>query len=620
MPLLPLNIPPGQYRNGTEYQSAGRWRDGNLIRFHEGSLRPIGGWRQRGSVDIDGVVRSMIAWEDNNNTRRIALGTHNKLFTMTAGNFVRDVTPTGFVAGRVDATLNTGFGAGPYGSEEYGLPRQDTVAILPATVWSLDNWGEFVVGCTPDDGKIYEWDLENTEGDQIVINGNFASGSSWTTGASWTIGSGVATFSGTATGDTLVQTYAASTFEIGKTYRLTFDFATTTGGDVSVTFVGAATLVDATYDVDGTYTIDFVADSTDGTLTFELGTVTGDTETFTIDNVSIKLQPIAYVIANAPVDNSALMVTEERFLFAFGAGGNPRKVQWSDREDNTTWTAAATNEAGDIELQTNGIILRGLRTRGQALILTDQDAHTATYQGPPFVYGFERVGTSCGLIAPNAAAAIDPGVFWMGQRAFFVYSGGAVQELPCEVSDYVFSDLNTDQRSKISVVVNSQWQEIWWFYPSGASKECDRYVAYDYSQNAWITGTLSRTAGVDQGVFARPMWIHPNGILYEHEIGFNYQGSTPFCESGPIALGAGDQVMSVRQLIPDERTLGDVTAIFKTRFYPIATERSYGPFNMANPTSVRFTGRQVRMRVQGNQPADWRVGIMRLDVVPGGLR
>jgi hypothetical protein len=78
--------------------------------------------------------------------------------------------------------------------------------------------------------------------------------------------------------------------------------------------------------------------------------------------------------------------------------------------------------------------------------------------------------------------------------------------------------------------------------------------------------------------------------------------------------------MSVRQLIPDERTLGDVTAIFKTRFYPIATERSYGPFNMANPTSVRFTGRQVRMRVQGNQPADWRVGIMRLDVVPGGLR
>jgi len=78
--------------------------------------------------------------------------------------------------------------------------------------------------------------------------------------------------------------------------------------------------------------------------------------------------------------------------------------------------------------------------------------------------------------------------------------------------------------------------------------------------------------------------------------------------------------MSVRQLIPDERTLGHVTAPFKTRFYPTATERSYGPFSMANPTSVRFTGRQVRMRVDGNSAADWRVGIMRLDAVPGGLR
>lgn len=620
MPLIPLNIPPGQYRNGTEYQSVGRWRDGNLIRFHEGSLRPVGGWRQRGSVDIAGVVRSMLAWEDNSNSRRIAFGTHDKLFAMNASNAVLDITPTGFSAGQVDSTISLGFGSGTYGTDLYGAPRQDSGSVLRATTWSLDNWGEYLVGCTADDGKLYEWDLTTTAGAEIVINGDFAAGTDWTTGASWTIGSGVATFSGTATGDTLVQTYAAATFVIGKTYRISFDFATTTAGDVSVTFAGATTLVDETYSADGTYTIDFVADSTDGTLTFELGTATGDTETFTIDNVSIKLQPVAYVIPTAPTNNNALMVTEERFLFALGADGNPRKVQWSDRENNTEWTAATTNEAGDIELQTNGVILRGLRTRGQALILTDQDAHTATYQGPPFVYGFERVGTSCGLIAANAAVAIDPGVFWMGQRSFFAYSGGAVQELPCEVSDYVFSDINTDQKSKISAVVNSQWQEIWWFYPSGASTECDRYVAYDYSQNVWITGDLGRTAGVDRGVFSKPMWIAADGVLYEHEVGFSYNAATPFCETGPIALGAGDQVMSVRKLIPDERTLGDVTATFKTRFYPTSEEREYGPFSMANPTSVRFTGRQVRMRVDGNNAADWRVGIMRLDAVAGGLR
>lgn len=620
MPLIPLDIPAGLYRNGTEFQSAGRWRDGNLIRFHEGAMRPVGGWRQRGDVDIAGVPRSMLAWEDNSSSRRIALGTHDKLFAMNASNSVLDITPTGFSAGRVSSTVSVGYGAGIYGADLYGTPRQDTGSVLPATTWSLDNWGEFLVGCTPDDGKIYEWDLAAVAGSEVVTNGDFASGTDWTAGASWTIGSNIATFSGTATSDALVQTYAADTFSIGKTYRLSFDFATTTAGDVRVTFDGATTLFNETYSADGTYTIDFVADSTDGTLSFELGTSTGSTETLTVDNVSIKRQPVAYVIPNAPINNSALMVTEERFLFAFGADGNPRKVQWSDREDNGQWAPASTNEAGDIELQTNGIILRGLRTRGQSLILTDQDAHSATYQGPPFVYGFERVGTSCGLISANAAVSIDAGVFWMGQRSFFLYSGGAVQELPCEVSDYVFSDLNTSQLSKINAVVNSQWGEIWWFYCSSASNECDRYVAFDYAQNVWITGNLDRTAGVDRGVFSKPMWVAPDGVLYEHEIGFSYGGVKPFCESGPISIGAGDLVARVSQLIPDEKNLGDVTATFKTRFYPTDTEREYGPFTMANPTSVRFQGRQVRMRIEGEAPSDWRVGTMRLDVRQGGRR
>jgi hypothetical protein len=434
----------------------------------------------------------MLSWEDNSNNRRLAFGTRDKLFAMTAGNTVSDITPASFTAGRVDATLSVGFSAGTYGSETYGTPRQDTSTLLPATTWSLDNWGEYLVGCTADDGNLYEWQLDSA-------------------------------------------TPAAQ-------------------------------------------------------------------------------------IANSPEDCSALMVTEERFLFAFGADGNPRKIAWSDREDNTTWTPSATNEAGDIEIQTNGTILRGLRTRGQALILTDQDAHTASYQGPPFVYGFERVGTSCGLIAPNAAVAIDIGVIWMGERSFFVYSGGAVQELPSEVSDYVFSDFNSDQRSKVHAIVNSRWSEVWWFYPSGSSTECDRYVAYDYAQNVWSTGNLSRTAGVDRGVFRHPMWIAADGILYEHEVGYNYSGASPFCESGPIALGAGDEVMSVREFIPDERNLGDVTVTFKTRFYPTDTEREYGPFSMANPTSMRFTGRQLRMRVDGNTASDWRVGIMRRDAVAGGRR
>tara|TARA_R110000868_G_scaffold266297_6_gene525359 strand:- start:199 stop:1269 length:1071 start_codon:yes stop_codon:yes gene_type:complete len=328
----------------------------------------------------------------------------------------------------------------------------------------------------------------------------------------------------------------------------------------------------------------------------------------------------AAAVANAPTGNLSTMVTAERFLFALGAGGSPRLVKWSDREVNTTWTAADTNEAGELELQTTGQIMCGIKVRGQSLILTDQDAHSATYQGPPYVYNFERVGQSCGIISRKAAISVDAGAFWMGQEGFFSYSGGTVQELPCDVIDYVFGDINRSQASLIHAVPMAQHGEIWWFYPSGGSNECDRYVSLDYKEGHWTFGQIGRTCGVPRGVFKYPLWADSLGNLWEQEVGLSYGGAAIFAESGPISLGAGDQVMAATSMIPDEATQGDVTATFKTRFHPNDTERSYGPYSMANPTDVRFTGRQIRMRVDGARLANWRVGTMRLDVTPGGRR
>ena len=136
----------------------------------------------------------------------------------------------------------------------------------------------------------------------------------------------------------------------------------------------------------------------------------------------------------------------------------------------------------------------------------------------------------------------------------------------------------------------------------------------------WTIGQLDRTSGVDSVVFRDPLWVDADGDVFEHEIGHSYSGGTPFAETGPIAIGAGDRLMRVTSLIPDEKTQGDVTAKFKTRFYPNASETEHGPFTMSNPTDVRFTGRQVRMRVEGARSADWRVGIMRLEAKAGGKR
>lgn len=493
MALIELNIPAGMYRNGTELQSFGRWRDANLVRWHDGVMRPVGGWRTRSDSAGNAKLRGMLTWQDNSSDRWIASGSYNKLYVWDESGTLSDITPTGLTAGREDALAYTGYGSGFFGFYGYGVARPDVTRIQPATSWHLQPWGQNLLACNQDDGKIYEW---------------------------------------------------------------------------------------------------------------------------TLNTASVAAQ-----VSNAPTNNRAIVVTEQRFLFALGAGGNPRLVQWSDRENNTSWTPAATNEAGDLELNTSGQIMAGVNVQGQTLILTTRDAHVANYVGPPYVYGIERVGTACGLVAPQACAVAGSGAFWMGVNSFFTYQGGRVQELPSEVSDYVFNDINKAQVSKAFAMSNAMFGEIWWFYPSSGSNENDRYVVYNYTENTWYTGDLARTAGADRGIFRQPMMADPSDYkVYEHEVGLDYGSLTPYAESGPFRLGAGDQVMSVTELIPDEKTQGDVTATFKSRFYPNGTERSYGPYSMSNPTSVRFTGRQVRLRVEGARLTDWRVGTNRIEAVSGGRR
>lgn len=496
MPLIPLQLPAGVYRNGTDFQSAGRWRDSHLVRWIDNTVRPVGGWKEFTTDQATYPLRGAISFKDNGNERYLVAGSATQLVTYMDSGALKDITPTGLVAGNPDGSLNSGFGGSYFGTSYYGTPRNEAKTTIPATTWSLDTWGEYLLACSTADGKIYEWQL---------------------------------------------------------------DRATPT---------------------------------------------------------------VAAQVTNAPVDNRAVFVTEERFVFALGAGGNPRLVQWSDREDNTSWTPLATNESGSIELQTTGYIECAHKVQGQSLIITTQDAHVATYIGGQFVYSFERVGSYCGIIAPNAGISVQSGCFWMGDKNFYVYNGGQVQELPSEVDDYVFNNINTSQRSKICAVSNKQFNEVWWFYPSSASIENDSYVVYNYKENTWFTGYMGRTCGVDVGAYKHPFFFCSATCRpFTHEYGFDYGNlDAPWAETGAISIGNGDNVMVVTGMIPDEKTQGDVQVKFKTRFYPNDTEREYGAYSMANPTSVRFTGRQIRMRIETKTLSDWRVGNNRLEVQAGGKR
>jgi len=490
MALVALDVPAGIYNHGTELDSAGRWIDGNFIRWQNGSVRPIGGWTTRKASATAAAPRGMVSWVDHSEVTHIAVGTYNKLYAINQGSAVQDITPSGLNAGSENANANYGFGGQTYGNDQYGQPR-DAAVPEPVTTWSLDSFGQYLIACSSDDGKIYEWQLSTSA--------------------------------------------------------------------------------------------------------------------------------VATLLSNAPTNASAVMVTDERFVFCLGAGGNPQKIQWSDRENSNLWAPAITNQAGDIELQTTGKIMCGVRVKGSALIITTSDAHTATYAGPPFVYSFDRVGSSCGIVSRQAVVAVDQGAFWMGTGGFYQFNGNSVQEMPCDVLDYVFTSLNSAQRSKVCAIHNSQFGEIWWFYPSSASNENDRYVVYDYKEGHWNIGTLSRTTGVDLGAFSSPLWFDAAGNLYNHELGYTHD-SAPFLESGPISIGSGDNIMRVNEIIPDEGTQGEASLTFKTRFYPNGSETEHGPFTLQNPTGARFQGRQVRMRINGSELNNWRAGKMRLNVVEGGRR
>jgi hypothetical protein len=178
--------------------------------------------------------------------------------------------------------------------------------------------------------------------------------------------------------------------------------------------------------------------------------------------------------------------------------------------------------------------------------------------------------------------------------------------------------------SKATAVLLGGPGEVWWFYPSGASKENDRYVAWAYREsrrlgrNIWTTGQLTRLAGAGKTVGRTPpLMTDQSGHLYEHETGLDYDGLSPFLETGPLEVGGGDGLVEIQRIIPDERNAGDVQVSLTGRMWPNAPDQVLGTFALASPTDLLVQAREVRVRYQAIRNADFRIGGFRLDVAPG---
>jgi hypothetical protein len=335
------------------------------------------------------------------------------------------------------------------------------------------------------------------------------------------------------------------------------------------------------------------------------------------------------VIAEAPVGNYGVLVTDERFIVLIGAGGNPRQVAWCDQENPHLWAPAIDNQAGSLPLETEGKPLGGIRCPGGNLLFTDNDTHLLHYVGPPYVYGLNKVGANCGPTsrrAWNAAAGI---VYWVGKKTLWQYSG-SVTALPTDVSDWLFSILNSDWSGRVFASSNPAFTELWWHFPDEGSQECNRYIGVNYGAPGMpcIIGALLRNAGDIKGAMDRPLLCGGN-LLYLHEFGWlddgNSRVGTVYIETGDVELSNnGERRYHVTQVAHDY--VGDMGAM-GFRFFP--QEESDGPswdtgsypvISGSGLTDVRFSGRQARMRLEGLADTPFAVGRARLLSRQGGLR
>ena len=341
------------------------------------------------------------------------------------------------------------------------------------------------------------------------------------------------------------------------------------------------------------------------------------------------------VVAGAPLQNRGVIVTDQRHVVLLAAGGDPRKIAWSDQEDPNTWLAAVTNLAGDKMLVTQSYAMTAVKVGDGILIFTANDAHKMVYVGAPYAYGISQVATGCGPISPRAVVGIGSFYAWPGVQTFWSYQGN-VQPLPCPVQDWFYSLVNRSMVGRVFGSPNPAFSELWFDWADEGSSETNRYLALNFADptHPWIIGVRTRTAADPSGTMDYPVLGGPlgsGGGLYLHEYGLTENGvprgpyGQIYAESGNIVVGEGDVRLHVTQVVTDADCPPETIGFqFFCREQPndAASEFSTGLYTVEHGglLDVRFSGRSIRMRMEALEDRTWALGRPRLDSKKGGRR
>lgn len=696
--LKKLTLKAGVNRENTRYTNENGYYVSDKVRFRQGTPEKIGGWTRISATFFLGVCRSLWNWITLGGANLLGIGTNLKFYIEQGGAY-SDITPL-----RQTVTL----GANPFTT----VNLSTTVTVTDSTGgWVNGDYvtysGATAVGGLTLNGE-YQLTSVGTSATTYTIQSATAATSSATGGgssvvAAYQINVGPATsvpIVGWGAGGWGLGTWgvgASSSFSIRLWSQMNFGddlifgprqgaiyywanssglssrgvLLSSTGG--TVTFTNASpTVVTATISFSDGTGLEFAATSSLPTgisaattyyvsntsgLTFKLTDSAGTLINTTSTGTGVYISKIVDVPS---VQNYILVSDASRFVFAFGcndygsATQNQMLLRWSDQENATQWTPAATNQAGSLQLSHGSQIITALQARQEILVYTDSSLYSLQYQGPPAVWGSQLLGDNISIAGENAVALASGTAYWMGVDKFYKYDG-RVQTLRCDLRQYIYNDINLDQASQFFASTNEGFNEVWFFYCSAASSTIDRYVIFNYFENngegVWYYGNMVRTAWIDSGLRNYPMAATAiNNIVY-HENGVDDNSTTTpvainaIIETAEFDIDDGDSFGFVRRILPDITFSGsNGTNTPQVTMTLIPMQNSGSGAN--NPQSVggesyasiqriatapieeftgqvyiRVRGRQMILKIESNQiGTQWQLGSPRLDIRADGRR
>ena len=631
MPLQTLDFQPGVDKEGTDYSAKGGWVDSNLIRFRKGRVEKLGGWLKLGTTYFLGKARALHSWISLGGVRYLGIGTTVKYY-IEEGEAFYDITPirTTTNAGDVTFSATDGSSTITVTDTSHGAVNGDFVtfsgaASLGGNVTAAVLNQEYQIDLVTT-VNAYTITAKDTDGATVTANSSDSGNGGSSTVGAYQINVGLDTFiksSGWGVG-TWGSGGFGSASSISAVNQLRLWTHDNYGENLIINPRGAGIFR-------------WVENNGVSTRALELSGISGANlvPTVALQVITSETDRHLIVLGADPISGSSRTGVIDPMLIAF-----------SDQENELEFEPTATNTAGSLRLSSGSFIVGGIKSRQEVLIFTDTSLYSMNFIGPPLTFALNLVNEGSGLIGPKAAVNAPNGVFYASKTGFYFYNG-SVKKLACSVQEFVFNDLDLGQAFKCHMGVNSEFGEIWFFYPSieDATGEISRYVIYNYEENHWAVGSLIRYSWLDAGIEDLPASgaTTPQGeCIFEHETGFDDNGAAMtgvFIESADLDISSGDSFSFIKKIIPDMKFVTDpavsntpaMIIVLKRRDFPnqsLTVDATTQVTQSSTFSNVRSRARQMVFRFESdddNTANDqlgykWRLGSTRIDIQPSGRR